>query len=155
MEGGEWQRSCAHVWFLLLLIPCLPAILAVPAIHRHKETIKHTETTCKLGRKDTGGTSKGEAGSGILREDKGMEGAACHPGTAQSPAYALAQDPILVSASQAWHCAPPTLWNWDYPVLLPGVSGTAWVWEAHTILCPDPSIPHLALREAEEVQGMQ
>lgn len=39
----------------------------------------------------------------ILPEGEGMEWAACHPGTAQSLAYALAKDPSLISASQAWH----------------------------------------------------
>lgn len=90
MEGGEWQRSCAHVWFLLLLIPCFAAIHS--ACHSQAQGNTYAQrTTCRLGRKETGGTSNSQGGSGILPEDKGMEGAACHPGTAQSPTYALAQ----------------------------------------------------------------
>lgn len=74
----------------------------MPDIHTLKETILHKEITHKLGRKEIGGTSRGKRAVGsTLPEGKGMGGAACHPRTAPSFTYVLAQDLSLISAS--WH----------------------------------------------------
>lgn len=106
MEGGEWQRSCADVWFLRLLIPCFPANrqrLPFARTSRQFCTKKQLANEARR-RREVQARGKEAAGS-ILPEGEGTEGAACHPGTAPSLACALAQDPSLISASQArrWH----------------------------------------------------
>lgn len=113
------QWSCAHVWFLWLLVPCSSVNQQCLLLTGTRE--KFAQRTHQLGRRlRVQVRRKGVAGT-ILPEGKGVEGAACHPETAQTLAYMLAQDPTVISASQTRH------WHTTHMMTLksPWASGTA------------------------------
>lgn len=113
----------------------------MPAIRTLKETILHKEITHKLGRKETGGTSRGKGAVGsTLPEGEGMGGAACHPRTAPSFTCVLAQDLSLISASwHTTHTVKPKITLCGFP----RHQGLPEFGKNTPFLYPDPRISHL------------
>lgn len=120
MEGGEGSGAVPMTGSCSFQFPA--PLLTQSACHSQAQGKNlHKEQTHQLGRRlRVQVRRKGVAGT-VLPEGKDVEGAACHPGTAQTLAYMLAQDPTLISASQTWH------WHTTHMMTLksPWASGTA------------------------------